>query len=74
MQQEMMNAKEVAQYLRVNFRLIYKMVKERRIPGTNVAGKWVFPKHLIDEWIESSSRANYDPGTKIRKKDRLNVV
>ena len=74
MEQEIMDAKEVAQYLRINYRLVYKLARERRIPGTNVAGKWVFPKRLIDEWIESNSRANYEPGPKAQKKDKLNVV
>ncbi len=78
MQKELMNAKEVGQYLRINFRHVYKLAKERRIPGTNVSGKWVFPKHLIDQWIELNSRANCDPEAKNQKKGklkgRLNVV
>jgi molybdate-binding protein len=30
------------------------LIKSKRIPSTRVTGKWVFPKKLIDEWIESN--------------------
>lgn len=73
MQQEMMNAKEVADYLRVNEKLIYRLAKDRCIPGTKLTGKWVFPKRLIDEWIESNARANFDPEATKRKKDKLTL-
>jgi len=26
------------------------------MPATRATGKWIFPKHLIDEWIESQAR------------------
>jgi len=74
MQQEMMDVKEVAEYLRINFRLVYRLARERRIPGTNISGKWIFPKRLVDEWIEFNCRANCDFGMKKHKKDKLNVV
>lgn len=70
MSREMMNTKEVAQYLGINTKLVYTLAKGRRMPGTRVAGKWVFPKRLIDEWIETSARANLDPDAKRQKNCR----
>jgi putative molybdopterin biosynthesis protein len=32
------------------------LIKSKRIPSTRVTGKWVFPKKLIDEWIESNAQ------------------
>ncbi len=64
---EMMNTHEVADYLRIKERKVYALVKARRIPCTRVTGKWLFPKHLIDEWITQSgpprpaSRAGANP-------------
>ena len=56
MPEEMMNTKGVASYLGINEKQVYVLIKAGRIPGTRVTGKWVFPKKLIDEWIEENAR------------------
>ncbi len=56
MVKEMMNTKEVAQYLDIHEKQVYALIKAKRIPATRITGKWVFPKRLIDEWIESSAK------------------
>lgn len=53
---EMMNTKEVASYLRIHEKQVYALIKSKKIPSTRITGKWVFPKKLIDEWIESNAR------------------
>lgn len=50
-----MNTKEVAEYLGINEKQVYALIKAGRIPCTRATGKWVFPKHLIDEWINTSA-------------------
>ena len=57
MSEEMMNTKGIAAYLGINEKQVYALIKAGRIPGTRVTGKWVFPKKLIDEWIEESARS-----------------
>jgi putative molybdopterin biosynthesis protein len=56
MPEEMMNTKGVASYLGINEKQVYALIKAGRIPGTRVTGKWVFPRKLIDEWIEENAR------------------
>jgi len=56
MSEEMMSTKEVARYLGVHEKQVYALVKSKRIPSTRITGKWVFPKRLIDEWIESHAK------------------
>jgi len=56
MSREMMNTKEVAAYLGIHEKQVYALIKSKRIPSTRITGKWVFPKKLIDEWIESNAR------------------
>ena len=56
MSDTMFSTKEVAAYLGINEKQVYALIKAGRIPGTRVTGKWVFPKKLIDEWIETSAR------------------
>ncbi len=66
MDKEMLNTKEVAEYLNINEKLVYRLIKERRIPGTRVTGKWTFPKRLIDEWIIDSAKDNVGLRNKIK--------
>ncbi len=56
MTEEMMSTKEVAQYLGVHEKQVYALIKSKRIPSTRITGKWVFPRKLIDEWIESNAK------------------
>lgn len=53
---EFLNTKEVAEYLGINEKKVYYLAKTGKLPCTRVTGKWVFPKNLIDEWIEENSR------------------
>lgn len=47
--------KEVADYLHLNEKKIYALVKEGAIPATKAAGKWLFPRKLVDEWLLESA-------------------
>jgi putative molybdopterin biosynthesis protein len=53
----LMNTKEVARYLDIHEKQVYALIKSGRLPATRVTGKWIFPKQLIDEWIESQARS-----------------
>jgi putative molybdopterin biosynthesis protein len=57
MSKEMMNTKEVASYLEIHEKQVYALIKEGKIPSTKATGKWIFPKHIIDSWIDDNSRA-----------------
>ncbi|MHA1597093.1 MAG: substrate-binding domain-containing protein [Alphaproteobacteria bacterium] len=48
---DLMNTHEVAEYLRIKQRKVYDLVRKQAIPCTKSAGKWLFPKHLIDIWL-----------------------
>lgn len=48
---ELMNTREVAEYLRIKERKVYDLVRQKRIPCTRVTGKWLFPRHLVDLWV-----------------------
>ncbi len=58
MNREMLSTKEVAEYLNINEKLVYKLIQEKKIPATRVTGKWTFPKQLIDAWIIKSAEEN----------------
>ena len=56
MSEEMMNTKEVARYLDINEKQVYALIKSGKMPATRVTGKWIFPKQVIDAWIETSAK------------------
>jgi putative molybdopterin biosynthesis protein len=57
---EMLSAKELAEYLDLNVKQVYMLLKRQKIPGTKITGKALFPKKLIDEWIIGSARESVD--------------
>lgn len=60
MSEEIMNTKEVAKYLGIHEKQVYALIKSKKIPSTRVTGKWVFPKNLIDEWIETNAKTGLE--------------
>lgn len=50
---EVLTLKEVAAYLKVDDRTIYRLAASKNIPAFKVGGTWRFRKADIDEWIEA---------------------
>lgn len=55
---ELMNTREVAEYLRIKERKVYDLVRQHQIPCSRVGGKWLFPKALIDLWVMQHAQAS----------------
>jgi len=51
----LMTTTEVADYLRMKERTIYEMVARQTIPFTRATGKLLFPRRLIDAWLEAQT-------------------
>ena len=47
----MLTAKEAAAYLKINEKMVYTLVAEKKLPATKVTGKWLFSKPLVDLWV-----------------------
>jgi len=57
MPETLLNTREVAAYLQINEKQVYRLVRNGSIPCTRVTGKWVFPQSLVEEWVHRSARA-----------------
>jgi excisionase family DNA binding protein len=44
---------EVLEYLQVNLRTVYRLIKAGKIPAVRVGRQWRFRKRDIDAWLES---------------------
>ncbi len=49
-----MDTQQVASYLGVHEKQVYTLIHDRGLPATKITGKWLFPKHLVDRWLESN--------------------
>ena len=58
---DMMTTREVAAYLRIKERKVYELVKGDAIPCTRVTGKWLFPRDLIDLWVNRDAERSGAP-------------
>lgn len=48
-----LTTKEVAGYLNVNQKMVYTLVAEKGLPASKVTGKWLFPRQLVAQWVET---------------------
>ncbi len=53
---DLLSTKEVAQFLDVNEKMIYALISEKGLPATKITGKWLFPRHLVEQWIENTTQ------------------
>lgn len=51
----LMTTAEVAEFLRTKERTIYDMVAKQAIPFTRATGKLLFPRRLIEAWLEAQT-------------------
>jgi len=52
---QMLTTKEVARFLNINEKRVYVLVSEKGLPAAKITGKWLFPKHLVEQWIEANT-------------------
>jgi len=52
---EVLTIKEVAAYLKVTERTIYRLAAAKKIPAFKVGGTWRFRTADIDRWIAAQS-------------------
>lgn len=52
MDESFLTTEEVLEYLQVNLRTIYRLIKAGRIPAVRVGRQWRFRRRDIDAWLE----------------------
>ena len=48
----LMTVKDVATYLSVTERTVYRLVKDHRLPAYKVGGQWRFKADMIESWMQ----------------------
>lgn len=65
-QLQAMTVRDVAAYLNVDEKTVYRLAKKGELPGFKVAGTWRFRRDDIDAWIEQQKAAISPPRTGAR--------
>jgi excisionase family DNA binding protein len=82
MDEGFLTTEEVLDYLHVNLRTVYRLIKAGKIPAVRVGRQWRFRKRDIDAWLESqrsrgtrgSSTATARPTAPVAGRPRVLVV
>ena len=54
-EKKLLTTKEVAKFLGINEKMVYTLVSEKNLPASKVTGKWIFPQHLVEQWVEANT-------------------
>jgi excisionase family DNA binding protein len=52
---QFLTTKEVAKFLSINEKMVYSLVSEKGLPASKITGKWLFPKNLVEQWVETNT-------------------
>ena len=82
MDEGFLTTEEVLEYLQVNLRTVYRLIKAGKIPAVRVGRQWRFRKRDIDAWLESqrsrgtrgSATATARPTAPVAGRPRVLVV
>ncbi|MDJ0812011.1 MAG: helix-turn-helix transcriptional regulator [Desulfobacterales bacterium] len=70
----MLSTKEVARFIGVNEKMVYTLVAEKGLPATKITGKWLFPRHLVEQWIEANTINYPEPRQDLPPYDGILIV
>ena len=77
MEDTFLTTEEVLDYLQVNLRTVYRLIKAGRIPAVRVGRQWRFRKRDLDAWLEAQRLLSGRPGAsrgQVSPPDRARVL
>ena len=72
--ENLLSTREVAAFINVNEKMVYSLVSEKGLPATKITGKWLFPKHLVEQWIEANTINYPDSGIQLHRYAGLLII
>lgn len=60
MTDQILTVKEVADYLKVNQRTVYRMASSKKIPAFKVGGSWRIKLEELERWITEQHEGSAD--------------
>ena len=72
--QRLLSTTEVAEFLNIHEKMVYTLVADKAMPATKIAGKWLFPQYLIEQWVENNTINFPDNARPLTSNQRLIVL
>ncbi len=69
-----LTTEEVMDYLQVNLRTVYRLIKAGRIPAVRIGRQWRFQKKDIDAWLDGNRSNGRDGVQKVPGAKRTRVL
>ena len=66
---DILDAKDVASYLRVHLFTVHKYAREGKIPAFKIGADWRFHRRSIEKWIREKEQGNSAKANSSKKKD-----
>ena len=57
---QIMTIKEIAAYLKVTEKTIYRLAINSKVPAFKVGGSWRFRKAEVDQWISAQEKTKVE--------------
>src|SRR5215218_4599854 len=73
-EEHFLTTEEVLDYLQVNLRTIYRLIKAGKIPAVRVGRQWRFSKKDIDNWLTGTRSAGAKPAGAMLDRPRILIV
>ena len=69
---EIMDAREVADYLKVHLFTVHKYARQGKLPGFKIGADWRFNRKSIERWIRE--REQYSQGQSKKEKKQKDLI
>lgn len=69
-----LTTEEVLEYLNVNLRTVYRLIKAGKIPAIRVGRQWRFRKRDLDMWLDSQRHGDAKAGVAAPSRSRVLLV
>ena len=60
MASNMLDVKQLSEYLNISISLIRKLVRKNEIPYNKIGAKLLFPKSDVDNWLKNNQNGSED--------------
>ncbi|MFC1709674.1 helix-turn-helix domain-containing protein [Candidatus Omnitrophota bacterium] len=70
-EKEILDAKDVSDYLHVHLFTVHKYAREGKIPAFKIGADWRFHRRSIEKWIREKEQVNVNRDRSV-KKDKTN--
>ncbi|MBI5873308.1 MAG: helix-turn-helix domain-containing protein [Candidatus Omnitrophica bacterium] len=59
-EKDIMEAREVAEYLHLHPFTVHKLARETRLPGFKIGNDWRFRRSAIEKWVKLQEKLNHN--------------